>query len=80
MSKKKPKDISNMEPQDIISRIEEKWGEELTFIAFEHADRDGKRVFSCIESDEKATITVDIEGWVMVKPTNSAFSDVFGTI
>lgn len=79
MSKKKePFRLDEHSDADLVHKLEERW-DFITHIAPISRSKD-ERVFSCLDADTESTLSIDIDGWVLVRPNNSRFGDVLGAI
>jgi hypothetical protein len=64
---------------ELIQALESKF-EDLSHIVPDGTNRDGERVFRCLDIGAESILTVDTEGWVKSKAINSKFADVLGTV
>jgi hypothetical protein len=74
--------IANLSEEEIIKKLEEKFGKVLTYIspAPDVPNKQGGKVFRCLDMDTESILVVDHEGYVTVKPITSRFFDVLGHI
>jgi hypothetical protein len=69
-----------LDEKDIIVKIEKKWGDMITHIAFLDTDSRGYKRFTCADGGVDSILTVDSDGYVISRPVKSKFGDVLGTI
>lgn len=79
--KKKESKFLGYTDLELARVIDKQWGEEVTHVApLDELTEDGKKQFSCIDLGVESTLTIDKEGWVIVRPNDGGFADVLGTI
>lgn len=65
--------------REVIHKIENKWGDELTHIVTRDASG-SEYIFDALHDGEECSVVVNENKWVFVKVNKSKYWDVFGTI
>jgi hypothetical protein len=72
--------LENLTDAEVIHKLEQKFGRDLSHIVPTGTDSHGNRTFDCLDISAEAVLTVDNDGYVSSRARGSKFADILGHI